>query len=164
MRVANFPNMPSRMNDLWPWVMALDAWDYCDPSPLSELVKKWPIPDEFKGAVSDIIAGRRKQKRKAAAKLKIAASERMKLAAFLSTGLDVVGSFTMRGTIPSLDDIADKCIVNPKIVEPKKVVDWLNKEKREIIELGASEAGVSTETIEDLLRDLREKINKWPSV
>lgn len=151
--------MPHRMQELWPWVSALDAWDYCDSRPLSVLVKKEPIPDELRGALSDIIAGRRKANKKGAAKLKIPAAERMKIAGTLSVVMGLADVFTMKGVEPSLDENADR-----QGVEPIEIIKQLNEEKRRIVQDTASDYDVSVETIENLLRDLREKINKWPSV
>lgn len=154
MKVVN--SIPNRMLELWPWVMALDAWDYCDPNPLSELVKKWPIPDEFKGAVSDIIAGRRKQKRKAAAKLKIAASERMDVARKAMVSVSISNFFGQKQFTAAVSD--------RDAIEPKDIVGRNRKTKELEMNYFANSCGVTVETIKDLLRDLREKINKWPSV
>lgn len=91
MKTKNFIDMPSRMNDLWEWVVALDSWDYCDPEPLSELLlKKQTIPAEFLQPLADIIFGKRKPNKRAASKLKIPARDRMKIAGSISLVLGLV--------------------------------------------------------------------------
>lgn len=162
MRVTNFVDIPSRMNELWDWVIALDAWDYCDPKPLSELVKSVPIPLEFLQAVSEIIEGKRKPNKKAAAKLKIPASERMKIAGSLSLILSIVDKLKHDVIYPEGKGVIG--IGAEQRREPIDVMRELELEQRQAIIEASNELNVSVETVENLLRDLRQKINSWPIV
>ena len=155
-RSPNFLDLPDGMNDLWSWVVALDAWDYCDPTLLSDLLLSEKIPDEFRNAIADIIAFRRKPKRKAAAKLKIPAAERMKIAGSCSV---VIGLAHKLKTPSVVEATADRLAK-----EPIEIVRELEAEIERTIQKTAQECGVSTETVENLLRDLRQKIMYWPRV
>lgn len=161
MRVTNFLDIPSRMNDLWVWVVALDAWDYCDPKPLSDLIKSDPIPHEFLQAVTEIIEGKRKPNKKAAVKLKIPASERMKIAGSISLILGITNciKYDAKDTYSGIEQIAER-----ECKEPIEVLRELELNSRQEIIDSSNELNVSVETIENLLRDLREKINNWPVV
>lgn len=150
------------MNELWDWVIALDAWDYCDPKPLSELVKSVPIPLEFLQAVSEIIEGKRKPNKKAAAKLKIPASERMKIAGSLSLILSIVDKLKHDVIYPEGKGVIG--IGAEQRREPIDVMRELELEQRQAIIEASNELNVSVETVENLLRDLRQKINSWPIV
>jgi len=163
MRTTNFFDMPTRMNDLWGWVVAFDSWDYCDPEPLSEmLLKEQTIPPEFLQAFADIVTGKRKSKKKAAAKLKIPARERMKIAGSISLVLGLVHAFKFDAINP--EGKGSVGIGAQQGREPSEILRELESEHRETIESACKELAVSQETIENLLRDLREKIDRWPTV
>lgn len=163
MKVTNFIDIPPRMNELWEWIIALDSWDYCDPELLSELLlKEKVIPEEFIPAISDIILGKRKPNKKAAAKQKIPARERMKIAGSLSTIAGLISVF-------KYDAIYDVGIGSIGIGdrqrrEPSDVLRELENEQRSAIEEASNDLGVSIETIENLLRAMRDKIDKFPIV
>lgn len=76
-----------RIMETWQWVVAIDAFDFNDPVPLAEIRKVEVVPHEFESIVAEIDAGEWKPNLKAAAKLKIAARERMEIAGSLSAVL-----------------------------------------------------------------------------
>jgi len=166
-RAVNFIDMPSRMNALWGWVCALYAYDYNDPKPLSELIRiGGEIPPEFIGAIADIVAGLRKPNKKAAVKLKVPASEYMKIAASVSTILGLVDTIKYDAIFPG--DVSEKpgaCSVGEyHAQEPEEVLKQANQTGRETKQRAADHFGISLETVENMIRELRKKIKEWPDV
>lgn len=154
------------------WIIAFDAFDFGDSGPLEEALRsEQPIPDELRPALADIISGRRKPNLKAAAKLKIPAAERMKAAGALSTVLGLIDSFKH-------DDYIDTSCYSEKRIEgrlydmtaekkgfePGKFIEYLNSAADESISETMDMFGVSRETVENLLRDLRKKIRDYPNI
>jgi hypothetical protein len=166
MKSINVTEMPRRMNELWKWVAALDAWDYCDASLICSLIENNDIPEEFKSPISDILSGKRKQKKKAAAKLKIPASERMILAYHVSAVIGIANDIRYSTLDPSDLTVTPGAVSvgNYKAIEPIEIIKDLELASRDAIKEGANQANTSTETIENLLRDLRNKINSWPDL
>jgi hypothetical protein len=157
-KVKNFSSwdLPPDMQENWKWVCALDAYDYDDPEPLSKLItSSEQIPKMLRKAVVDIIQGKRKPNKKAAAKLKVPASERMRLAGTVSCVLGIIDTFKYEG----LDSIA-----SDNMQEPIDLLREMEMEAKELIKQAANDVDVSTETIENLLRDFRKKIEDWPNV
>lgn len=155
--------MPTRMNDLWEWVVALYSWDYCDPEPLSELLfKEQTIPPEFLQALADIVSGKRKPKKMAAVKLKIPARERMKVAGSISLVLSLVDALKFDAIYS--EGKGSFGIGSEQGHEPNEVLRKLESEQRKAIESACKDLNVSQETIENLLRDLRRKMDSWPTV
>ncbi len=92
MRVENYgfthPKQHDKMRrfkEIFHWIAALDAFDYCYPEPLRTLLesKEW-IPEEVRPAIAKIVAGERCPNRRAATKLKVHPAQRMQLAAKVS--------------------------------------------------------------------------------
>jgi hypothetical protein len=162
LRTINFLDIPSRMNDLWEWIIALDSWDYCDPIPLSELILQKEIPLEFKQAISDIVSSKRKPNKKAAAKLKIPASERMKIAGCISLTFGLIDALKFDALYPEGKGAVG--IGAMQMREPIDVLRELEGEQRQEIGRVAIELRVSCETVENILRELRRKIESWPIV
>jgi len=157
-KVKNFTSwdLPPDMQENWKWVCALDAYDFDDPEPLSELITvSEQIPKMLRQAVADVIQGKRKPNKKAAAKLKLPASERMKFAGTVSCLLSIVDAFKYG----DLDGVADRLSI-----EPIDALRGLEDDAREIIKQASDDFGISIETTENLLRDFRRKIEYWPNV
>jgi hypothetical protein len=156
MRVKNFGfGMPRELHDTQEWFCAIDAFDFADPQPLTELILSGtPIPPAYKQAIADIIAGVRKPNKKAAAKLKVPARERMHIACGLSILLGL-NDVLKRGS----ERIAER-----KCVEPIEVIRRLEKDASKLIKKKADQYDISVETVENLLRDLRKKAEKFPIV
>ena len=163
MRAVDFISIPARMNELWNWVVALDSWDYCDPKPLSELIANEKIiPGEFSQAIADIISGKRKPNKKAAAKLKIPARKRMKIAGSVSTIIGLINIFKYEAICD--EGIGVIGLAAKQGCEPIEVLRELEGEAKEFIYNTCNSLNVSQETLENLLRGLRKKINHWPVV
>ena len=163
MRTLNYLDIPWEMKVLWHWVIALDAWEYCDPQPLSELLKSGePIPKEFQNAVSEIILGTRKQNKKGASKSRIPNGERMKIAWHISLVLGLIDGLKYTAIYP--EGTGANGIAAMKGKEPIEIMRELEAEQQSVIRNSAEQLNVSTETIENLLRSMREKIKKWPIV
>jgi len=169
-RTANFTDMPDRENELWAWVCALYAYDYDDPKPLSKLIRVGGyIPPEFINAIADIVDGLRKPNKKAAAKMKVPASEYMKVAASVSTILglgdiikyDAINPYTDAENTPT-----GACSIseNKGKDEPKDIIMSVNKMGRQAKQDAADHFGISLETVENMIRELRHHINSWPTL
>ena len=159
MRIPNIGfNAPARFSELWDWIAALDAWDYCDPEPLEKMIHREPIPEELRKAICDIISGRRQQKRKAAAKSKVPAAKRMHLAHLFS----VVSG--MRERIVSDPEMLDR-FAEREGTEPREFIQIFDKTAKFVRRhMAETEYGISDETVENLVRDVRQKIRDWPDV
>lgn len=83
-------HMPHAMHNAWPWVVAIDAFDFDDREPLDKLLKSETVPEELFPVTAAIMRGDRTPNRKAAVKLKIPAAERMPIAATVSAMLGVI--------------------------------------------------------------------------
>ena len=160
----NYPDAPPRMQELWHWVTAIDAWDYKDPAPLAELVIKEDIPHELKSVVSSILLGVRKQKRAS----KIPANERMEIAKVISGMFYMIDDLRYRKVRASygLGDNSGASIVaaEQKGLEPEELMNKLHSTHSKLLRDTAQQLEVSVETVENLLRDMRKKIQSWPNV
>lgn len=148
--------------DVIDWIAGIDSWDYGDGDLLSELVLKKDIPVNLRPIIADILSGTRKQKLKAASQLKIPAAERVYIAHTLSINLGLIDEFKSAKVITGESLIswqADRDGIEP--IEAKR---RLEGEAREIKSDAAAQLGVSVETIENLLRDFRKKLEKYPAV
>lgn len=142
------------------WIIAIDAWDYCDPSLLGEMLSRHPIPIELRPVIASIITGERKQNKRAAAKLKTPAGHRLIWAgiyAELKEG--VIDATLARKTMHDYHDKADKMGIEP--VELQSILrDRARKFDVEVAEL----AGVSVETLKNTYLELRNKIKNYPNI
>jgi len=155
-KVKNYLDLPRDMNDHWLWICAIDAYDYNDTAPLSKLIRESEqIPEMFRVVIAGIVQGERRPNKKAATKLKLPASERMKIAGSLSLVLGLIDAFKYQ----DLGGLADR-----QAKEPIDVMRELEADAREIMIKAANDLNVSVETIENVLRDLRKKIEDWPNV
>jgi hypothetical protein len=163
-RAINFPDAPARMKELWHWITAIDAWDYKDPAPLAELVVQEDIPTELKPIVSKILLGARKQKRAS----KIPANERMEIAKVVSGIFHMIDDLRYGKACASygLGYNSGPSVVasEQKGIEPQELISKLHSSHAELLEDTAQQLGVSVETVENLLRDMRKKIQNWPNV
>ncbi len=148
---------------LWPWIAALDAFDYCDPRPLATLLRDRPVvPGEVKLALADIVEGRRKPNKRAAAKLKLEAAERMKIARELAISVGQLG-MVAKGRFLFVDEQGESRKATDVIgdlgrcetIDAKRAIERLS---REVVAQESARRGISAETAENLLRDLRAKL------
>lgn len=168
MKVRNFGDEgPYRdaYRNAWDWIVAIDAYDFGDPNPLDELLSTEPLPEELISVIESISSGERKPNLKAAAKLKIPAAERLQIAGAVSVVLLLIDVLKRDVIDPAISDEAGvKMLGESKGREPVEILRELEAEARKAIELAAHEAGVSVETIENLLRHLRQKMEQYPNV
>jgi len=168
MTVVNMDNAPRRMKEIWEWVVAFDAYDYGDRQPLSTLLANVDqVPAEALPQLAKIVSGERKPNLKAAAKMKIAPSERMKIAASLSVVLGMADGIRLRGIAPDGfggETSAIEAAADRDGEEAAKKVSYIHGMTRGLLERASTDLGVSTETIENLLRDLRKKIVQFPEI
>lgn len=142
------------------WIVAIDAWDYCDPSILAEMLQRHPIPFELQPIIADIVTGKRKQKKKAATKLKIPAGHRLIAAGIYATlKQDVIDATLQRKTSHDYHDIADE-----KGIEVSDYRRDLQAVGQKFKNEWSENAGVSTETLENLYEELRRKLKKYPNI
>jgi hypothetical protein len=157
--MTNSTDIRDRLSKTWPWFKAVYAFDYADPAPLCELIRTEPIPPEYLDAVADIVAGKRQPNRRAAAKFKksLPATKRMQIASSLNF------IFGIRDFLKSSPQHTEN-VASEQRIEPQENIQFLNDEFRTEFEKSAKSYGVSTETLENLLREFRERIARWPVV
>lgn len=142
------------------WIVAIDAWDYCDPSILQAMLRRHPVPFELQPVLADIISGERPQNKKGADKLKIPAGHRMIVAgiyAELKEG--VIDATLARKSIPDYHATADNLGIEVADYR-RKIQTKARKFKKDV----ADSAGIGTQTLENLYSDLREKIKNYPNI
>lgn len=142
------------------WIIAIDSWDYCDPEPLNLMIQKHPLPEELRPVIADIITGKRKQNRKAAAKLKCPAAHRL-----LSAGMyrmlkhNVINATLQRKTLHDYHDKADEMGV--EVIELRKIYQSKSKEFQEEWATGMR---MGVEAFQDLVLYLDDKIKNYPNI
>jgi len=165
MRTINWLEIPRELNDTVEWFVAVDAYDYCDPEPLAELVRtRETIPAPYRKAVADILTGQRKQKKKAAAKLKVPAKQRMEIAIGAAIIAGIIDNLHFNYLNTQTGESGLNALADRKGLEPSYIKADLAKDRADFMQEEADKWGVSVETIENLLRDLRKKARAWPSV
>lgn len=142
------------------WIIAIDSWDYCDPEPLNLMIQKHPIPEELRPVIANIITGKRKQNRKAAAKLKCPAAQRL-----LNAGIyrmlkhDVINATLQRKTLYDYRDKADEMGI--EVIELRKIYQSESKKRQE---KWATNMGMGVEAFQDLVLYLDDKIKNYPNI
>lgn len=163
----NFNDMPSRMSEIWEWVVAFDAFDFGDREPLANLLStSETVPKEAARQLAKIVSGERKPNLKAAAKLRIPAAERMKIAGSISCVIGLANRIRTRGVHLTEDGTtrAVEAVADRKAKETVDITRELERLPTRQIEGAAAQLCVSVETIENLLRDLRKKIAAFPEI
>lgn len=179
MRVFNFGelgtfergnNWAKQIADSWPWICALDAFDFGATKRLSDLVASRDIPAELRPALARIISGDRKPNAKRGSKLKVPAECRMAIAGAISQALGEIDDveFGRLRDLSKFDTFEEARILEAMAdslrQEPNDIRNYLNDVRRNVIERSAEALGVSIETVENMLRDLRKKIENYPDV
>ncbi|WP_373190807.1 hypothetical protein [Halomonas sp.] len=158
-------HLPQRLRDTWSWFEALWAFDYGDPRQLAELIRTEPIPPEYTSAVAAIVAGERKPNRKASAKARIPAKERAHTATVVSVCFSI--REIVKYTVLPHDGDPEKgrgAAAVADTIEPIELMRNADKLGRECLQSAADHWGVSTETIENLMREAKERLAAWPDV
>lgn len=142
------------------WIIAIDAWDYCDPSLLGEILSRHPIPIELRPVIASIITGERKQNKRAAAKIKIPAGHRLIIAGLYATlKEDVIDATLKRTTLHDYHDTAEQ-----RGIEVSDYRREVQEDGQKLKNEWAESAGISTETLENLYLELRKKIKNYPNI
>ena len=138
------------------WCGALVAFDYCDTGPLAALVRGEAIPLELRSVIASIIAGDRKPNRRAAAKSKVDAAERLQIGA------------TVDALLVTIAELKHPEITEPwadlRQAEPADAILRLNEWIERVYLVASDRLAVSRETVENLVREYRQKMQDWPRV
>ncbi|MDI5987031.1 hypothetical protein QLQ85_19785 [Halomonas sp. M4R5S39] len=159
--------LPERLRETWPWFEAVWAFDYGDPRQLADLILTDAIPPEYTAAVAAIVAGERKPNRKATAKAKIPAKERAETAVLVSVCQGARDEVKFRAFNPCrdpdrLNGIGAGAVADS--IEPVELMRNADKLGRKCLQTAAGHWGVSTETIENLMREAKARLAAWPEV
>lgn len=156
----------SRINETWAWFCAVCAYDFGDVAPLAELIRTEDAPQEYRGAVADIVAGVRKPNKRAAAKLKLPAAEMMQMAACVEVVIGIADDIKVRTIAFGAPEgmLGAKGLAWVRGEEPIDVIRRADAFVKVAYTTASSELGVSIETIENLVRELRRRISMWPHV
>jgi hypothetical protein len=148
--------MATSAADIERWSGALVAFDFCDPSLLADLVASEPVPEDLRPVIAAIISGERKPNKKKAAPSKVEAAERFHAGAVVCAVMDLI------------DDLNHPAITGPAAdrmgIEPIEAVNRLNRHREKAYQVAQDTLGVSRETVEELVRDYRKKLQDWPNV
>lgn len=168
MKTTHWEDAPQRFKELWPWLVAVDSWLYCDEEPLAKIIQEEDIPEEFKRIISQIISGERKQKKRAASKLKIPACERMEIAKAIDLSLYFIEEFLYAKVSDNLTGEVGVSLCtyvgDRDGNEPIEEVEYLYSMQAKALTDASSQLNVSVDTIKNLLRDMRSYIRNWPLV
>lgn len=138
------------------WTRALVAYDFCDPALLASLIESEPVPEELRPVIATIIAGKRKPNRRAAAKSKVPASDRHQIGATIDALLVTIGDMKH----PAITSTwADR-----RQAEPSDAIRRLNDYIDRAYVRAAETLQVKRETVENLVREYRDKARNWPHV
>lgn len=141
------------------WIAAIDAWDYCDPYPLAEMLKNHIIPQELRPIIAEIILFNRKPNKKGAAKLKLPAESRMLLAATAVNLLSIGEAVLEKRTKPTYIDVADS-----EGIEINEARTRYQKVQKDTLAKIAKILNLSVESTENLIRELKRKLDHYPNI
>jgi|SRR5690554_3738985 len=142
------------------WIIAIDAWDYCDSNLLEQMLNKHPLPFELQPVMAEIISGKRVPNKKAAAKLKVPAGHRLVIAGlYAELKESVIDAVLQRKTLTDYHDTAESLRI-----EVHEYQSELQKSAREFKEEWALNAGISTKALENLYYELKEKLKNYPNI
>ncbi len=160
-REIQYQHVPLRMRELWDWVVAFYAYDWGDPSALAFMIGfTREVPPECIDALAAVVAGERPRRRKS----KLPRSLAMRYAAKLSDVLGTLDRYRHDITFADEEGKGLVAIASRRGEEPQDVSQWLANERATIMKQAADDLGVSVETVEELLRDMRDRIKRWPIV
>ena len=142
------------------WIIAIDAWDYCDASLLDKMLRRHPVPVELRPIIADIVTGNRNQNKKAAAKLKIPAGHRLIYAGlYADLKSNIIDATLQRKTLFDSHDTAAN-----KGIEVKDLQKIYREGAKEFESEWANLTGISIETLKSIRLDLSRKIKNYPNI
>ena len=155
-----YPPAPARMCKLFNWVAALEAWDYCDPEPLSKMITLHAIPPEFMPIVASIVSGKRTPNKKGAAKLKgVPPDQRMLIAVAILSYRQLPEAVLSPANADKREEVADKRKVGLKDVR-RELETSLKKWDQAFADL----IGLSVDGMKDLTDSLKQKCKNFPNL
>lgn len=159
-------DLPADTNDCWPWIVDLYAYDHGDTQPLAARIARGEsIPVQLAQPVSAIIAGTRRPNRKSSSKSKLGPKARIQAAAELSAFLGLMDQLRHFAIVDPNDPARGaEAYANASGKETIEIVREYERNKRRAIEGAAKSHGVSVETIENWLRELRALIDRLTRV
>lgn len=161
---ANAP----RVIEVFPWIVAIDAFDRGDGDPLKELFEDGEkVPPELLPIICAIRDRDRVPNQKARAKQKIPARKRLMGAGLASAVLGLFDDAISREFEPEFDgeDARFIAIMADRLgLEPIEIVSRMRRGKERVKIAVAREFGISKRSLEDYLRDLRHIIEDYPNI
>ena len=148
-------HIPNRLRELWDWFEAVYEWDWGDPDLLAALIHTEQIPPEFQIAVAEIVAEVRP--RPNYGKSVLSAQHRLFMA---KESIDLA---EFRDNILSDNETIEK-ISDEEGKEPIEVIRDLQNAFRIEIESRAKANGASVDTMKNIRRDFKSRIDRWPTV
>jgi len=155
--IVSYSNLvvPDDFFDNWHWIIAVDAFDYGDPEPLASLLAEFDeYPANVRVLLSDIVQGKREPNRKAFPKV-IKAKDRMPAALSALSGLSLRDHIDINSVFFGERDGVEAIAIR------KSNDDSYSKKKKPAI---AKTYGISVDTLDNLRRELKSKIKKWPTL
>ncbi len=150
----------SAMREDWPWFSAVWAFDYDDPAPLADLIRERPIPDELKSLVADIVSGKRKPNKKAAAKAKIPANQRANI--FYRYWVDrLLTEASKKLSVRLLEADTIRYKLTP--IEPIEIVRDIESDGRKMLEELQELYGAGPDTLKALRSEGKTRMKEWPT-
>lgn len=154
------PDWPNEMmsGENWRWFQAIIDWEWRDSRALDALIASGDAPPSLRAAVASIREGRRRQKPpKACAAAHIRGADRMRIAAEISNrlGLLDVNKFNADRIAENQSVMAHTVLAQQKALRAEVI--------SEIRDLAAFQS-VNNETLEDLVRELRDYARSWPDI
>jgi hypothetical protein len=151
--VKSVLDVPANFFDNWHWIVAVDAFDYGDPQPLAHLLTQYDVyPENVRAVLTDIVQGTRKPSPKRIAHAKIKGKDRMEVA-LSALASSVVHDCIQRNASHHGDHSRR---------EPIDVVEENTESYRKERDLLCNSYSISKETVDNLRRELKSKIEKWP--
>ena len=145
------------------WIIAIDAWDYCDPTILNKMLRRHPIPFELQPVIADIVSGVRKPNKKAAAKLKIPAGHRMIFVGLYLVLKDSVIDGALKREIKG--EFGDYHLeAERRGIEVLELLRDYQEGAREFKKEWADTAGISVEALDNMVDSIKDKIKKYPHI
>lgn len=141
------------------WIAAIDSWDYCDPTPLSEMINNHDIPLELKPIISKIVSGERKQEKIGASKLKLPAKSRLAIASLILELRHIPEAALSGLLIPNYTEIASRQGIEVCDIQ-KKYRGHLKEFDSDIMSI----TGLSKKSIQNLINQLKKKLDDYPNI
>lgn len=151
--------MPIRMVELLPWVKALDAWKYCNPEPLAELINSETLPVEIAPAIAEIVSGKRKPNANGAAKLQTDHELKFEIAFWIRYQYDLIERKRIDALSNKNKDVSDQADLEPIEIKRRAQAEY-----RKVKQDAAYAYDVSYETIQKIIKAYGDKAKAWPVV